>query len=70
MTDIKNVDKYQQALNKYNLNITDAEVAEEVKKIVEKQLRTIPTRFTASSWAASSLPRSVPPTPKRKFWLW
>ena len=36
MTDIKNVDKYQQALNKYNLNITDAEVAEEVKKIVEK----------------------------------
>ena len=31
MTDIKNVDKYQQALNKYNLNITDAEVAEEVK---------------------------------------
>ena len=23
MTDIKNVDKYQQALNKYNLNITD-----------------------------------------------
>ena len=47
MTDIKNVDKYQQALNKYNLNITDAEVAEEVK-------RTIPTRFTASFWAASS----------------
>lgn len=36
MTDIKNVDKYQQALNKYNLNITDAGVAEEVKKIVEK----------------------------------
>ena len=36
MTDIKNVDKYQQALNKYNLNITDAEVAEEVKKIIEK----------------------------------
>lgn len=36
MTDIKNVDKYQQALNLYNLNITDEQVAQEVKQIVEK----------------------------------
>lgn len=36
MTEIKNADKYQQALSKYNLDITDAQVAAEVSKIVEK----------------------------------
>ncbi len=36
MTEIKNTDKYQQALSKYNLDITDAQVAAEVSKIVEK----------------------------------
>ncbi len=58
MTDNNNADKYQQALSKYNLAITDAEVTAEVSKIVEKAAANNTTdvhRFLLGSVELTSL---------------
>lgn len=58
MTDNNNADKYQQALSKYNLAITYAEVTAEVSKIVEKAAANNTTdvhRFLLGSVELTSL---------------
>lgn len=54
---IQSENKYEQVLAQYNTDVDDAEVREEVKKIIaEKHMKTTLQKLRNFSWGAWNLP--------------